>query len=254
MSDELGGTDADVKKYFFSLPPSELRVILDLYEKEHGKSAREYAEATLRKWSGGAVHMSGTVASRLFKLLPPRMPLAVKYKLTENLWQHFGPSSRKVLRVGLDADFGAVMHAVEGHISQVLAQHKIPDNLERRFDWLSAGDVTVKQRLLGHLREMEKGLVIDGARAQLPVMLDHIRSVDGANTHRMAQILKVGKHELEVTIERSFSGVDLRDPLPERTISGHVARRQPSGRRDYQWLWWLLAIALFALFLLLKKG
>ena len=47
--------------------------------------------------------MAGQTAERLFKLLPPRMPLQAKYKLTEGLWKHFGPSSRKRLRIGLDA-------------------------------------------------------------------------------------------------------------------------------------------------------
>ena len=37
------------------------------------------------KWRTGRVQMSGMVAERLFNLLPPRMPLGVKYKLVEGL-------------------------------------------------------------------------------------------------------------------------------------------------------------------------
>lgn len=33
LSAELGGTDKDVKEYFFSLPPHSLRLILDAYER-----------------------------------------------------------------------------------------------------------------------------------------------------------------------------------------------------------------------------
>ena len=43
------------------------------------------AKKAIQKWKTGTVHMSGTVAERLFKLLPPRMPLADKYQLFESL-------------------------------------------------------------------------------------------------------------------------------------------------------------------------
>ena len=49
LSQELGGTDVDVKKYFFSLSAIQLKGILDKYEMQYGNSAREYAEKTLPK-------------------------------------------------------------------------------------------------------------------------------------------------------------------------------------------------------------
>ena len=52
--------------------------------------AREYAANTIPKWRTGRVQMGGMIAERLFNLLPPRMPLAVKYKLVEGLWHHVG--------------------------------------------------------------------------------------------------------------------------------------------------------------------
>ena len=104
--------------------------------------------------------MSGLVASRLYSLLPPRMPLEAKYKLTEVLWRHVGPSSKKTLRVGSDASIDAIVEIASKHIDEVVTEYKIPDKLERRFEWLSSGDVEVKQRLLIHLRMMEKALPI----------------------------------------------------------------------------------------------
>jgi hypothetical protein len=69
----------------------------------------KYAEQTMRKWRAGTVQMSGTVAERLFSLLPPRMPLTEKYKLVETLWTHVGPRSKKIVSLGLDA--GPIMAA-----------------------------------------------------------------------------------------------------------------------------------------------
>lgn len=47
LSAELGGTDQDVKRYFFSLSPDRLRQILEQYGRLHGEPAREYAEKTI---------------------------------------------------------------------------------------------------------------------------------------------------------------------------------------------------------------
>jgi hypothetical protein len=82
-------------RYFFALPETDLRIILDLYENQRGRAAREYAEKTIDRWRSRSVTMSGMVASRLFKLLPPLMPLQSKYELITNLWNRLGPSSKK---------------------------------------------------------------------------------------------------------------------------------------------------------------
>jgi hypothetical protein len=153
------------------------------------------------------------VDSRLFTLLPPLMPVQAKYKLTESLWQHFGPSSRKTLMVGLNANIGEVIGRIREHIDDIVVRYKIQEELQRRFEWLSAGDVNVKQELLNHLRKMEKTIVVEGARAQLPVMLEHLRN-NGTHTHRLAQLLKVGKHELEVLADKHANGVTLAEPVP----------------------------------------
>ncbi len=142
--------------------------------------------------------MGGQTASRLFNLLPPLMPLRTKYELIGNLWAHCGPSSKKMLRVGLHATMDDILSQIRQHIEGVVVHYRIPENLERRFNWLAAGDSHVKQDLLSHLRHLEKNLVVEGARVQLPMMLEHLKGEQGQRTHRLAQILKIGKHELEV--------------------------------------------------------
>lgn len=245
LSRELGGTDEDVKQYFFGLPETDLQIILDLYEHHYGLQARLYANSTIAKWRAGQVRMGGQTASRLFKLLPPLMPLATKYQLIANLWDHFGPSSKKILRVGLDATLEEILEQVRRHIEGVVVHYRIPENLEMRFEWLAAGDSHVKQDLLSYLRHKEKSLVVEGARLQLPVMLAHLRGIDGENTHRLAQVLKIGKHELEVSLERGFSGVVLTEHS-SRTISTHSA-----SNSNHRWLWWIAGIALL-LFMMIR--
>jgi hypothetical protein len=243
---ELGGSVEDVKQYLFSLSPHQLRLILDAYERECGTEAREYAERTVAKWQAGKVHMSGTVAERLFKLLPPRMPLTAKYQLVESLWNHVGPKSKKTLRVGLDASVDQVIGAVRSHMDEVVTHYGIPEQLERRFNWLAAGDARVKQDLLNHLQQYEKQLVTEGTRVQLPVMIEHLRSAAGQHTHRLAQVLKIGNHELEVALDKNASGVAIVEPWTARPTAafGQAA--------NYKWLWWIVA-AIVVLFLIAHK-
>ena len=184
------------------------------------------------------------VASRLFHLLPPRMPLAEKYRLTENLWRHTGPKSHKTLRVGPDAGVEDVVNAVHDHIESVVIEYRIPEFLERRFEWLSAGDIGVKQKLLNHVRQMEKALVVNGARQQIPIMLEHLRSGDGCHTHRLVQVLEIGKHKLEISVDTATTGVRLEEPLAV-SAKAFAAGSSASGRG---WAWWLIAGAVILCF------
>ncbi len=243
LSRELGGTDKDVKEYFFNLPPNKLEPILQAYGKRHGSSARSYAEQTMPKWRSGRTQMSGLVAERLFNLLPPRMPLETKYKLTENLWEHFGPTSKKRLRIGLDGEVDEAVEIVRSHFDEVVLGHKIPDELERRFNWLSGGDVSVKQDLLNHLRSMERQLLTEGARIQLPAMLTHMQADSAGRTTRMAQILKIGKHELELLIDPKAQGVALEEYKFERANGA-------SGLSDLPWGWIIFIAIALGLYLL----
>jgi hypothetical protein len=240
----MGGLDEDVKSYFFALPASELKRILDAYEAAHGASAREYAEQAIPKWRTGRVTMSGMVAERLFGLLPRFMPLQKKYALTEGMWRHLGPSSKKMLRVGLDASVDEVVAKVREHITDVVTAYHIPEAMERRFAWLSQGDVAVKQQLLNHLREQEKHLVINGARAQVALLLDRLRTDVQGQIGRMAHVFQIGKHELHVVFERDRQGV---------TIEEFRHLQSPSEQKASLLPWVIGALVLLALMLLMRR-
>jgi hypothetical protein len=250
LTEELGGTDQDVKQYFFALSPRSLNSLLDAYEQKHGREPRLYAEQTMRKWRAGTVQMSGTVAERLFSLLPPRMPLTEKYKLVETLWSHVGPRSKRTVSLGLDAGLDHVLDAVRQHMDDVVVHYTIPSSLEKRFNWLAASDARVKQSLLNHFQQHEKTLVVEGARLQVPVMLEHLRSNAGANTHRLAQILKIGNHELELAVDKNASGVRLMEPYVERPRAASPAQASSYEKStSYRWVLWVAA-AMFVLYIL----
>jgi hypothetical protein len=191
--------------------------------------------------------MSGMVAERLFNLLPPRMPLGVKYKLVEGLWHHVGPSSKYRIRVGIDADVAHVIEVAKSKITEFVVNYKIPENIERRFDWLSSGDVSIKQMLLSHIQEMEKTVVVETVRAQVPVMLEHLHSA-GSHTGRLAQIVRVGKHELELLMDKTATGVKVEDP------ARFVSTRARSSSGTYAVLIWVALIIAFIIFLIVSQS
>lgn len=207
LSDELGGTDADVKDYFFTLPRSKLQTVLNAYEAEYGYSRREYAEKAYFEWKNGRRHMSGMVAERLFKLLPHHMPLEKKYKLIENLWIKLGPKSEMTFTVGGDAEVATIMSAVEHHADRVVRDFALPNQLEKRFQWLSSGDSRVKQQLLNRMQAFERQLVISGARERIHVIMNHLRSQNGTYTAAVSQDLIIGNHKIRLEFEQRGQNV-----------------------------------------------
>ena len=95
----------------------------------------------------GSTAMSGLVAQRLFALLPPRMP-AGNFELAANIWQYYGPRSASKFTVGPNADPKVVLEAVRARFETTIKAYRIPETVRARFDWLSAGDVTMKKSLL----------------------------------------------------------------------------------------------------------
>lgn len=215
LSEELGGIDEDVKKYFFSLSGKELKAVLYQYDNRYGRIPREYAEKTIPLWRSGRRKMSGLVADRLFKLLPPRMPLDTKYNLVKTLWEKYSPRSNKRLRIGPGTDANEIIEAVKSQLLEMVVNYKIPDQLEHRFRWLSSGDVNVYQKLLNHFQNIEKSLIIEGTQAKLPIILKHLREHEQI-TQKISHHIEIGKHKLEMRFDNKAAGITFEDP----TLSG----------------------------------
>jgi hypothetical protein len=229
LSALLGGTDETVKRYLFSLSStargkSELGRVLEEYGQKHGRVAQEYAELTLPHWQAGHVIMSGMVAERLYNLLPPRMPISTKYEMAEELWRHVGPSSSKVLRFGSNASHAEIVRLIDEHISEVVHDYKIPDTLEKRFNWLADNDVAVKQQLLNHLRNLDKRLVIEAGGLQVASMLNHLSNEQPNFTQMYTHTVIVGKHKLKLVADKNMIGCVLLDDFPLIANSTSFAR------------------------------
>jgi hypothetical protein len=210
LSLELGGTDVDVKQYFFSLPHNELKLIFDEYGRIYGSDKRDYAEDTFNKWKTGRRKMSGLVAGRLYDLLPPRMPLNKKYELIKTLWESLGPSSNKILIIGPDAHINEIIGIVREYIYETVDNYKIPQNMEKRFKWLSMNDSQLQQQLLNYFLNLEKESAVTGTHKYIPPILQHIRQHSDI-TSRINQNIKIGNHKFILVFDPNAKGLTLKD-------------------------------------------
>ncbi len=240
LSRELGGTDTDVKEYFFGLSQSQLRPILDEYERRHDKAARDYAERTMPAWRSGRRKMSGQNASRLFDLLPRFMTLERKYGLVESLWERLGAKSEYSVSVGPDADAQSISDVLTRHINATVNEHTIPENLKRRFNWLADGDAQVMQQLLNHFLMRDREQAVEITNAIVALLLPHARN--GAAMKGFRRELRIGGHLVHVFFDPRATDVSLRPGSP-----------QYKAAPDYSSIGCLVVLALIALFIWLAS-
>jgi hypothetical protein len=223
LSRELGGTDEDVKQYFFSLTESQLRPIFEAYEREHGKSARQYAETTFRSWRSRTTKMSGQTAGRLYALLPRFMPMDRKYALVESLWKQKGPRSEYSISFGPQAIWTQVTLLVRCHLTTTATSQNIPEPLQQRFRWLADMDAQVMQQMLNHFLQQDREQAVAAVDAQVAMILQTIRTSPDVKAFR--RDLKLGNHNVHVFYDPRATDV---------TITPGAPRFRPAP--DYSWL------------------
>lgn len=212
LTEELGGTDEDVKQYFFNLSPSELGDVLDLYQAEHGKVKRAYAEETMPRWRSGSRKMSGEVAGRLFALLPPIMPVAKKFELVKTLWEGKCPRSTKCFYIGPDAEESEIRSLVRAYLEKVVEDYQIPETIAKRFRWLANDDVDLQQELYNYFLQLNREALTDSLDERLSNFLRRIQNCDTEQKTR--QLIAVGNHELAIVFDSRVTGISDSPPRP----------------------------------------
>ncbi len=214
FSREIGGTDRDVKQYFFSLDRSALDEFFSAYGKANGEKAETYARKTFQNWKSGSTKMSGDVAKRLFSLLPPRMPLSAKFKLAENIWRHFGPRSASAFTVGPMADAKALLNTVYAQLNANVQKFQIPEQIKGRFEWLSAGEVRIKELLLHHFLNEELQLALTKLQHELPLLQEQLNEY-GNQTVSVRTNITIQRNSIDIWIDHRLKDT-FRQGIPER--------------------------------------
>ena len=209
---EVGGCDADVKAYLFSLEGTSQARLLRLYGQKYGSSAATYAQNALPRWKSGATIMSGMVAKRLFEFIPMVMAYEDKIRLAEKLWKRLGPSSKAVLTIGPHADRQQVEANVLSILERQVTAYELPKALSERFAWLAERDVSAMQQLLNHFRSLEAQLARQQAASVLP-LLQQQASIHADTTKEARLVLRVHKHEILIQVAPAM-GTDVVEGVP----------------------------------------
>jgi hypothetical protein len=214
LSLELGGTDQDVKKWFFNLAEKDLLPILDAYQNEYGQQARDYALNAIPKWRSGKTKMSGMIAARLFKLLPNYMSLNDKYKLVDSLWNHIGPTKKMLIEVGADADVDEVINVFKDEVMALATKWELPSYLHKRFSWLGQDDTTVYKQLLEHIQENERLLALSVLEKQVPVIQQNFKENWQEVSSHINYTVDLGKQSVELRILPDKLSIDVKEWMP----------------------------------------
>jgi hypothetical protein len=214
LSRELGGTDKDVKAYFFSLQGKMLRQVLEEYGKQYGADKRAYAEQALPYWKSGTRQMSGLVASRLFSLLPAEMPIEKKFAMVESLWKHCGKSSNRKYYVGKDANPVELTRKVRCHFEEQVQPHSIDETISRRFKWLAQEDSTLHQQLKNHFLQLERDQLTNASFDRIGILINQFKS-NTATSRSIEQEFQVGKHTVNLIFNDATEGISDTPPLVE---------------------------------------
>jgi hypothetical protein len=239
LSQELGGTDSDVKDWFFRRSPRELDAIINVYRKTYGSDKANYAKTTFADWKSGKRRMSGVVAERLFKIIPRMMPLKDKYALVESLWKHVGPKRKRLVKCGTEAPVDDVVRAVEQEVKALTTTWEIPDALTNRFKWLSANDSTTYQKLMSHIKAQEKKLGEQTLKHQIPQLKAKYSEMSDISS-RLSYTVNVEKQSVELRISGSTEKV-----TASNWHEPNITRTGQSKEPNNTFVWWCVgAIAL----------
>ena len=235
LSAELGGTDKDVKEYFFNLPKNKLDKLFNSYGKQYGNDVKEYAIETFDSWKSGSRKMSGLVAGRLYNLLPPMMPMETKYSMVKVLWNKYGPKTNKVLNVGGGVNANEIYSEAKNYLIKTVQDWEVHENLKKRFSWLSSGDVDVYEKLLNHYKDLEKVQIIAGLKNKMPVLVDFINKNEAITTS-LTETISIVNHKLEIKFNTNKEGISITDPELYTPVYNTVSENQSPGVPIFVWI------------------
>lgn len=206
LTEELKGTDQDLKQIFFNLDRESLHRVLQDYRNRYGAAAYNYACETLPYWRTGRRKMSGLVAGRIFDFLPRHIGTPDKNRIVQKLWRGYCPKSTFSIVAGKDATAEDVIRLVEARLNAVVKEYQIPSKLQQRFLWLTENNSQAAQELLNKCLLDDKNLAIIDTTQKVPLILRNLQIEEG-NSVFVRRTLVIGYHELEMVFSSSETGV-----------------------------------------------
>lgn len=241
LSERLGGMDQEVKDYFFSLSRDQLAQVFKSYGDKYGEQKRSYAVATFTKWRDGTVYMSGLVAERLFDFLPPIMPIHLKLRIVEGLFENSGLAKSDYVLAPQNTHPSKIISFVGTHFFKDIEAQQIANELKSQFNWLAGEDAMVAEQILQHSLKLTVEAKKE-ATAAIMQQMDRDRAANNDVIREVVSTIRVRKHEVHIK----------RTEVVEEIVSVGKSSFDRGGRKpenssgsDFAWLIWLAVIGVF---------
>ena len=227
LQQELGSSVQDVKEYLYSLSNSDLDLILLEYEKlilneekekkpGGAKSAKAYARKTLEKWKSGEIEMSGLVAQRFFKILPNFMPLDIKYKLIDKLFEHLeeieNNEKLKVFYIGPNFNINKLILEIRSYYEENIKYYDIPNSLKLRFNWLSQSDVIVQKKLIDYFKNKKMNIELEELKYTLIMLSNKLQDFNGKYINELEHSITINKNKVKIIFNKKAVGIMYEKP------------------------------------------
>jgi len=152
--------------------------------------------------------------------------------MVEILWEKNAPQSEHSVSFGRDANPLEIKAVVEEHLMTTVKGHTIPETLQKRFEWLAAGDAQCLQELLNYLLWKDRQEAVEAIGAEVRLLSEAIGKSELTGFRRE---LKVGGHKLNIFFDPRATGVSLAAGTP-RMKSSFSASTSRVNSPDYSWV------------------
>ncbi len=168
LASRLGPIVDDIKKAFFGLSGADLARLLNIYEKQNGAKAANYARKTFGIWKAGQRKMSGQTAERLLNLVPKYLDFQQRYRMLNRLCDHHVTKRRVHVTINTKhpADgLSALKNHMEDFCNIDTLKH-LPGHVMDTATWLHDSDIVATRALLSQIDKENSEAVHQVARKE----------------------------------------------------------------------------------------
>lgn len=175
----FGSAVDEIKRQFFMLDSDAMDELLADYGAAHGKSAENYARATMPKWKSGATKLSGQTMERLIELVPPYLSAKQRLEILKLiLARHHRTPSTQTIKINVKEP-GPGLAAIDTALQQLRVTDELaylPPYVMEAAKWLYDDDMTAARGVMVSLAAAETRALKASAEREIALLKQTLQS------------------------------------------------------------------------------
>lgn len=243
LSTRLGPIVEDIKQAFFNLLPADLENLLEIYARQYGTKAADYARRTLPLWRSGRTKISGQTAQRLLNLVPKYLSFEQRYVIVKKLCEHHAPKKYQHVTINVKAPaegFAELRRTLIEFQDYSLLKH-LPDHVLATATWLNDDDVTASRALIAQIDRQKAEIIqsiTDRELRHLNTLIPGGTITSGSKTIEFPNgTISVVLHEPSACFVATvcFGNADAEPVFYLRQFRDRVLKPHPAGSKFVHW-------------------